>query len=483
MPLPLQTFWIGSDPAGGWLSEEFHAYSWALSVHSLKAYSSGAVLHTTSQGADWLIGILDLPYAKVVVSLDGYELPDERAWVMRKLHTYALQTQGFFHLDGDAYLFAPLPSRLHEAPLLAQNLEYNHPYYLNAVRTVSDGFPFRPPFAQSEPNGKIWAVNAGLVGGRNNTFFKALYKEAENFLTLNHKHLNKLPSFELNTYLEQYLFKQMADADGLDIAPLLEYEVGYPYNYALDKFPALSGGIGYLHVMNYKRNPTICEQVAQRLWLDAPDLYDRCQKAVRRAIAPKHYIQLTWNDRKNPIELDGVKGHTLLQDARDFEQGKKEFSESLPDAEALWADWRDCSKHVNELLSLSRSQYGQFPVQYGSYCTRVETEWNWAVQAEFAEQKEPNDFEANRNKEPAYYETLLYVAPHLGVVREQILDGLSILLLDNAEEANSYAELAASTISLILQHQPQADQSLLEQRVEDRLRYFLYLGVLRFMDE
>gem|GEM_PF-1948653 len=55
---------------------------------------------------------------------------------MRKLHTYALQTEAFVHLDGDAYLFAPLPVSLTEAPLLAQNLEYDHPYYLDAVRTL-----------------------------------------------------------------------------------------------------------------------------------------------------------------------------------------------------------------------------------------------------------------------------------------------------------------------------------------------------------
>ncbi len=107
------------------------------------------MLHTTARGADWPPGELDLPYRAVVLSQESYQPPRAEAWAMRKLHTYALQTEAFIHLDSDAYLFAPLPVSLTEAPLLAQNLEYDHPDHLNAVRIVADGFPYLPHWARA----------------------------------------------------------------------------------------------------------------------------------------------------------------------------------------------------------------------------------------------------------------------------------------------------------------------------------------------
>lgn len=499
----LQTFWLGDNTTGGWLSLEYYAYSWALSCFTLKTYADGATLHTTSKGADWLIGELDLPYSNVELSLDGYEVFDKKAWVMHKHHTYSLQSEGFIHLDGDAYLFSPIDQELKSADLIAQNLEFDHPY-MNANLLIADTFPYVPSHIATNNRTKLCSVNAGVLGGNNTDFFKEFYQEAEKFLIENQQHLTRLSSLELNSYLDQCMFKQMADERGLKISTILKYDVGYPENYQLDRFYALPSGIDYLHLMNYKHNPTICEQLAQRLWLEAPDLYDRCRRITRLAVGSKHFVQLpdtdislktdsslstTKDDNFTSkvfsveIGIDIKRQETLLQDANNFEQGKKEFLGSLPNAETIWTNWRGNSMQVNETLSLPPYQYEKLSVQYGSYCTRINTEWNWAERSEFAEQKGMNDLNANRTKDPAYYETLFYVAPHLETVREQILDGLSILLLDNVEEAKSYAELVDSTISLILQHQPQADSSVLENRVEDRLRYFLYLGVLRFADE
>lgn len=503
MPLPLQTFWTTHNPAAGWLSEEFHAYSWALSAHSLATHAGGAVLHTTARGADWLLGELDLPYRAVVLSQESYQPPRAEAWAMRKLHTYALQTEAFIHLDGDAYLFAPLPASLTGAPLLAQNLEYDHPYYLDAVRIVADGFPYVPLWARPKAGASVWAVNAGLIGGQNVPFFKQLYAEAEAFLIQNATQLHRLNGLSLNTYLEQYFFKQLADFTHTPIAPLLPNAVGYPYTYGLDKFALLPEAIGYLHLMNYKQNPTVCEQLAQRLWLEAPQLHERCQKAVRRASQSRVYfsqyppdgfartreaLRLVMSlseaatldsERASLDSLTTESGNDCLLDAYEYEKARMEFEKLLPDPTTLLDQWRESLARVNSMLLSGRAYYQETTLEFGPNCMRHGSSWNWAEAGEFRGLSEAGSFVENQKRAPAYYETLFYYAPHLGRVREQPLDVLSILLLDEVEEGGTWESIVSQTILAILEYQPQVDRPELSARIEERLRYFLYLGILK----
>jgi hypothetical protein len=507
MPLPLQTFWTTDDPAAGWFSEEFHAYSWALSAHSLATHAGGAVLHTTARGADWLLGELDLPYTEVVLSQESYQPPHAEAWVMRKLRTYALQTEAFVHLDGDAYLFAPLPASLTEAPLLAQNLEYDHPYYLDAVHTVADGFPYLPPWARPKAGESVWAVNAGLMGGQSVSFFKKLYAEAEAFLRHNTAQLRRLDNLALNTYLEQYLFKQLADFTHTPITPLLPDAVGYPYTYGLDKFALLPEAIGYLHLMNYKQNPTVCEQLAQRLWLEAPQLHERCQKAIRRASQSRVYfsqhppngfertrealrVALSLpeattldSEQANLDSLATESGNDCLLDAYEYEKARMEFEKQLPDHMTMLDQWKESSARVNDLLLSGLVCYQETTLEFGPGCMRHGSSWNWAEAGEFRALSEAGSFVENQKLAPAYYETLFYYTPHLGRLREQPLDALSILLLDEVEEGSTWKSIVRQTTQSILEYQPHVDRQELSARIEERLRYFLYLGIVKINTE
>jgi hypothetical protein len=105
--------------------------------------------------------------------------------------------------------------------------------------------------------------------------------------------------------------------------------------------------------------------------------------------------------------------------------------------------------------------------------------WNWAEAGEFRALSEAGSFVENQKLAPAYYETLFYYTPHLGRVREQPLDVLSILLLDEIEEGGSWEYIVRQTIQTIAEHQPNIDTQELSARVEERLRYFLYLGILK----
>jgi hypothetical protein len=109
--------------------------------------------------------------------------------------------------------------------------------------------------------------------------------------------------------------------------------------------------------------------------------------------------------------------------------------------------------------------------------------WNWAEAGEFRALSEAGSFVENQKLAPAYYETLFYYTPHLGRLREQPLDALSILLLDEVEEGSTWKSIVRQTTQSILEYQPHVDRQELSARIEERLRYFLYLGIVKINTE
>ncbi len=151
----------------------------------------------------------------------------------------------------------------------------------------------------------------------------------------------------------------------------------------------------------------------------------------------------------------------------------------MPDPTDLLNQWKESSARVNDLLLSGRVCYQETTMEFGPNCMRHGASWNWAEAGEFRALSEAGSFAGNQKLAPAYYETLFYYAPHLGRVREQPLDVLSILLLDEVEEGGTWESIVSQTILTILEFQPQVDKPELSARIEERLRYFLYLGILK----
>src|ERR1700761_6932720 len=101
----------------GWLSPEFNWMSWALSCLQLKTLHGNVELYTDSYGKYVLIDILQLPYSKVHVVLDGAGAAHHMLWAYSKLIVYALQQDPYVHIDGDVFLWERIGSHLLEAPL------------------------------------------------------------------------------------------------------------------------------------------------------------------------------------------------------------------------------------------------------------------------------------------------------------------------------------------------------------------------------
>lgn len=482
--LPTQTFWLTKDLTCGWLSIEFHLMGWALSFHSIQKHHSTPQLLSNEQGAELLVGQLSLPYAGVSLVLDGFELEEFSEYsLLRKIRAYALQNEPFVHIDGDAFLFAPLPQTLLTASLFAQNYEYNHTYYETIYGSIKQYFRYIPDWIHPNHKGYIAAANTGLVGGTDTAFYKNLQNEITYFLEQNRAFLHlATPNIDFSIFLEQVFFQSLADQKDKKIQYLLDYEVDERLNYGLDRFKDLPTSCSYIHLMSYKHNPTACEQMAQRLWIEAPELYERCRVVARQLEATNHVVSI-------PIELSASYRSSLLSpnsppdvmnDIFDFEQQKKEFTTSLPSEAILWQLWQDHSVVINTKLSLPKSQLLQQYIGHSKLSKRIVSEWNWAEANEFLGQDKKPDYVANTTIDSTYFEVALYVYPHLLVIKEHLLDVINILILDTFEQPKSFEEGLETLWKEVFAYQPEAIEIEMKESIKSRISFFLYQGVLTF---
>jgi hypothetical protein len=502
---PVQTFWIEDQQR--WLSDKFSFISNALSAHMLKSKFGKATLYTDTQGADLLIGKLDLPYTDVVLSLNNWKDEFGDVWVLKKMMTYSQQSTPFIHVDSDAYLFAELSEVEHNAEILAQNMEFDHPYYLEAVNGIKTNFLYIPKFAGNRPGEKIWAVNAGLVGGNNVNFFKLLFEEAIIFLRRNRRKLGKISGLALNTYIEQYMLKQLADSLNLKIKTIVDRDIGPSFDYHLHNFAGLPCGERFLHVLSYKRNPTICEFISQRLFLEAPQLYEKCLKISKTTTVvfskPRNKdkfhrtIELLGRFGRGPETEDTnditerkisesvqqttlKKQKELLRDLFGFEKAKWKFFQSIDGVFNFNMDWRAWSRKCNLLLAQHQSVYDEALICLSRLCIRLPCKWNWAETNEFSSQTAREAFDTNIDEAPGYFEVLVYYSHNLGHLREQVLDYVNILIFDELVSPVRIRDIKDHVVNFLREMGICENQQDVHTLVDQRIRHFLYIGVIQF---
>ena len=88
----IQTLYISpsQDPfkdSFGWISPIYHLLSWGLSAMSLKDSLGSLCLYTNKKGKDILVDMLKLPYDKVYLSFEDWELPHKDLWALSKIYT------------------------------------------------------------------------------------------------------------------------------------------------------------------------------------------------------------------------------------------------------------------------------------------------------------------------------------------------------------------------------------------------------------
>lgn len=288
----LHTFWTGPSNRhaenlfcmkAGWRSSEYHWMSWALSCLQAKAIFGNIHLVTDDRGKDILVDILQLPYTSVTTELQR-ELKDNHpdTWALAKLYAYSIQDEPFLHIDGDVILWKHPGDDFLASPLFAQNLDKNLTLYAQTLNQINQHFTYLPePFTKHCYEGKdIYASNAGLIGGNDFNFFKGYAKQAFDFITNNAKYLDRLSTGDLNFIFEQYLFYELATAQGTPISyykPMMDQHVFNEY-IRFEDYPY----IDMVHpVGNFKKYQHVCDHLSRILRKDYPEYYYRIIEAVR----------------------------------------------------------------------------------------------------------------------------------------------------------------------------------------------------------
>lgn len=251
---------------GGWATETQHWCSWILSCMAVgKHYPVHLV--TDRRGKEILVDALQLPYAEVTVALDDLQDIDADFWAFGKIYAYSLQTKPFFSLDADVFLWEALPAYLTEAPLFCQENEYfdgvlgNFSNYLNILK-YTQNFQ-KPAYADTLQ----FAVNAGIFGGNNPSFFAQLWADCKAFLQQNEGLLaqQNFSKSLLNLYCEQYLAACLAHS---------RQERFMPLRYDYETWEQLYGRYRYTHLMAGSKLK-FGRQVEERVKRDFPAYYAR----------------------------------------------------------------------------------------------------------------------------------------------------------------------------------------------------------------
>jgi hypothetical protein len=153
--------------------------SWILSVGLAHRHYADTCLVTDTAGAALLVDGLGLEFAEVSLSLNALASHDPDWWALGKLYAYAEQPEPFLHIDGDVYLWEPLPEDLLAAPVIASHPEYpqlGRSCYRPDVleRDLRAGGGYIPPELERylPIDGVLRAENCGIFGGNRLDFIR-----------------------------------------------------------------------------------------------------------------------------------------------------------------------------------------------------------------------------------------------------------------------------------------------------------------------
>lgn len=310
----IQTLYIDNskDPfkdSFGWAAPEYHLMGWALSCLQLHALYGNVCLYANSPAAHLLIDTLRLPYTEVNTELDKFTLIHPQLWALPKIYTYSLQQQPFLHIDGDVFLFEPLPPVLLKGELIAQNEEVaTDKYYKPTQLELMRHFSFFPPCVKKdfESGISIKAHNAGLIGGSHIPFFREYTDWAFAYIQKNEKHLNHIQVNMFNVFFEQHLFSALAKEKAIPVSALFDgiiHDNGYRN---LGDFHDVPFNRSYLHLLGeFKKDEYTCIQMSAKLREIYPDYYDRIVALFHSKnfrLSPSGFINDANPTKKQPDE-------------------------------------------------------------------------------------------------------------------------------------------------------------------------------------
>lgn len=284
----VQTFWtaplrkwkssiLSDGNSAGWPEKKYNYFSWALSALQFSKFYSDIELITDTQGHDLLIERIGLPYTSVKVELDALDKYHPHLFAIAKIFAYQLQEEPFIHADGDVYIWEKFSKNLENAMLVCQSMENtreHNRWYASVFSEASRKMLFTPPVLSRyvERTGKVVAVNAGILGGRNISFYKIFCKLAFEYVDKNTAFLERINLNFFNTIFEQFLFYALAQEKR---EPLEFYRADIDiFSNDMIDFTGVPSRNKYIHAVGpSKRQKHILDAIEYRLQLDFPLYY------------------------------------------------------------------------------------------------------------------------------------------------------------------------------------------------------------------
>lgn len=298
----IQTFWttpgLSADLIpGGWLDPRYHFMGWSLSACLLDQHFEKTILHTDTTGQQILVDLLGLPYNEVRLTQEGLGLQYPRSWwVMRKINSYN-QPAPFLHVDGDAFLWDGLPTHVQTSPIIAQNDQKGFGCYDIAARQLTGAGVTLPSFL-SAPNvdSDYEAVNMGVVGGTDITFFRHYVNKVRYFYDtqLADKAVNMLEIGYVNTLIEECFFRQYAIHRKKPVSCIITEKLHQEYKSISNSFDQ-SYGLTHL-IGQSKKDIFYCKQVEFELKRRFPKVYKRVTDLVEHGWRNKTTFSLAGHE-------------------------------------------------------------------------------------------------------------------------------------------------------------------------------------------
>jgi hypothetical protein len=286
------SFWSKPFLAGtgwSWGSPFHHFLAWGLSLRLARAHYPETLLVTDTPGRALLADALGLPFGSVSTALDQLADADPALWAVGKLVAYSLQDAPFVHIDGDVFLWQPLPAAVAGAPAFAQHPEEFPAGKHGGPRDVEEAFaraglglPAEWTWARSLSADRFREANLGIFGGTDAAFAR-YYARLALGLALNPAHADAWASIPhrgaVNATIEQFLFAACADFHRFAPAsPHRGLRVRYLFPSAEQAYdPARARQQGYTHLLgDAKRHPATLARLAARVRDEDPVFYARC---------------------------------------------------------------------------------------------------------------------------------------------------------------------------------------------------------------
>jgi hypothetical protein len=267
---------------GGWNHRKYYYMSWALSCLLLKKQYSHVELITDLKGNNALITLLKLPYDTVRLELDSLNHYHEDLWALGKIYSYGIQNEPFIHVDSDVFVWEKINTNASEANLIAQNIEIDFNYDRIILTEILENFKYIPfPIPATFPEHLI-SSNAGVIGGKNASFFQEYSKLAFSFVDNNLNNLWKVNIGLSNIIFEQYLFTCLAREKKIDINYIL-HDIGNMYFKYLCDFQGVSHRTKYVHIIGpYKKEATAEDWLEEQLLFEFPEYYYRIIELIEK---------------------------------------------------------------------------------------------------------------------------------------------------------------------------------------------------------